>query len=180
MKLVWYNEKRMKRLALAVMVLVVLSVAFAPMSNVMAAQVPEAKLTAVREQCDEIRDNLKALQRSDSRARVYLGRYYGIILSRFIIPLNVRLVKNSLSSSAFTENQNRFEKAWTSFTIDYIEYQKGLEELVSIDCRTEPERFYQKLTNVRVKRAAVEDDTVEIRKRAEQHVGLVMELMEGL
>ena len=136
----------------------------------------QAQIVVIQDRCDAIHEELKVLQRNDSRARVYLGRYYETILNRFITPLNVRLVENNLSSTSFINNQNDFNKAWTNFMIDYVEYQKGLEDLVATDCKENPEQFYEKLVDVRTKRATVADDTARLRKLAGRHLDLVKEL----
>ena len=136
----------------------------------------QAQIVVIQDRCDAIHEELKVLQRNDSRARVYLGRYYETILNRFITPLNVRLVENNLSSTSFINNQNDFNKARTNFMIDYVEYQKGLEDLVAADCKENPEQFYEKLVDVRTKRATVADDTARLRKLAGKHLDLVKEL----
>ena len=136
----------------------------------------QAQIVVIQDRCDAIHEELKVLQRNDSRARVYLGRYYETILNRFITPLNVRLVENNLSSTSFINNQNDFNKARTNFMIDYVEYQKGLEDLVATDCKENPEQFYEKLVDVRTKRATVADDTARLRKLAGRHLDLVKEL----
>ena len=138
------------------------------------------KLASVRDRCDVIREDFKALQRADSRTRVYLGRYYEIVLNKFITPLNVRLVENNLSSTSFINNQNDFNKMRSSFMIDYVEYQKKLEELITIDCRAEPEKFYRVLVEARAKRAVVEDDTEKLRAQATIHENLVKALKEKI
>ena len=43
--------------------------------------ISETKEKAIIMKCDVIHDNLKEIQRSDSRARTYLGGYYETILS---------------------------------------------------------------------------------------------------
>ena len=136
----------------------------------------QAQIVVIQDRCDAIHEELKVLQRNDSRARVYLGRYYETILNRFITPLNVRLVENNLSSTSFINNQNDFNKARTNFMIDYVEYQKGLEDLVATDCKENPGQFYEKLVDVRMKRATVADDTARLRKLAGRHLDLVKEL----
>lgn len=142
--------------------------------------ISETQEVAIRERCDAIKDDLKVLQRSDSRARVYLGRYYETILSKFVTSLNVRLVENNLSNTSFINNQNDFSKTKTNFTIDYIEYQKELEKLTGIDCRSVPGEFYNQLVVVREKRAVVADDVIKLRNLAIKHVDLVTTLKEGL
>ena len=131
---------------------------------------------AIAEHCDMIKDDLKKVQKEDARARVYLGGYYETILTKFVTPLNVRLVENNLSSAGLVENQNNFAGAKTLFSNDYITYQQGLEELVGMDCKQEPEKFYDKLTTVRQKRKIMVQDVLKMRNLISEHVRLV----EGL
>lgn len=128
------------------------------------------------EHCDTIKDELKKVQKEDARVRVYLGGYYETILTKFITPLNVRLVENNLSSAGLVENQNNFAGTKTLFANDFIAYQQGLEELVGLDCRQEPEKFYDKLTTVRQKRKIMVQDVLKMRNLISEHVRLV----EGL
>ena len=129
--------------------------------------------TAIVEHCEEIRDDLRTVQKSDAKLRVHLGSRYEIILSRFIMPLNMRLVENNLSNAKLVENQNKFTDAKTLFNSDYIVYQQNLEELVSMDCRKEPKEFYEKLVKVRQKRKIMERDVLSIRTLISQHIKLV-------
>ena len=85
------------------------------------------------------------MQKNDARTRVHLGGRYETILTKFMTPLNVRLLENNLSNVELVENQNDFAGAKTLFNNDYINYQQDLEELVSMDCKKEPAAFYEKL-----------------------------------
>ena len=49
-----------------------------------AVGITDEQRSVIINHCDTIKDNLKSLQRTDSRARVYLGRYYETILTDFI------------------------------------------------------------------------------------------------
>ena len=131
---------------------------------------------AIEKNCDTIRDNLKKVQKEDARVRVYLGGYYETILSKFIMPLNVRLVENNLSSAGLIENQNKFAEAKTTFANDFVTYQQGLEELVGMDCKQKPDEFYDKLVVVRQKRKIMVQDVLKMRSLISEHVRLV----EGL
>lgn len=126
--------------------------------------------------CDYIKEDLKRVQREDSKVRVYLGGYYETILTKFITPLNVRLVENNLSSAKFVENQNDFVSVRTLFSDDFITYQKSLEELVGLDCKSEPEKFYDNLKIVRQKRKVMVQDILRIRSLISGHIRLVEEL----
>lgn len=138
--------------------------------------ISEEQKTTVSSHCEVIKDNLKEVQRNDSRARVYLGRYYEAILSKFIVPLNIRLVENNLSGTSLIRNQNDFNQKRTEFVADYIEYQKSLEELVLMDCKAEPEKFYDELGIVRTRRAAVSQDVKRLLELSFEQVSLVRAL----
>ena len=138
-----------------------------------AGAITDGQKTAIVDNCEAIRDNLKTVQRNDARARVYLGGYYETILTKYIMTLNVRLVENNLSGAAWVENQNKFAEARGKFVEDFISYQKDLEELVGMDCKKEPVKFYDELEKVRRKRATVAADTERIEKLANEQVKLV-------
>ncbi len=138
------------------------------------------QINAIKKNCAIIKDNLKSIQYEDSRVRVHLGRYYDTIQSNFITPLNIALIGNNISNINLIENQTNFVTARSKFASDYIAYQKGLEELVSLDCTVEPVRFYNKLTSVREKRAKVANSTTKLRELTDKQVNLVTKLREVL
>lgn len=140
----------------------------------------ETQKNTIVDHCDAIRDNLKSLQRADSRTRVYLGRYYETILTSFITPLNIRLVENNISNTNLIDNQTKFVAKRSAFVNDYIVYQQELENLVNTNCRTEPEKFYQNLVTAREKRAVVNRDVVRLRQMTGDQVKLVEELKKSL
>ena len=131
---------------------------------------------AIVDHCDTIRESLKKVQKDDARIRVFLGGRYETILTKFIVPLNMRLVENSLSNADLVENQNEFAEAKTVFMNDYIGYQQELESLVGMDCKSEPGKFYEQLTKVRQKRKTIRQDTMRIRSLISTHIKLVSQL----
>jgi len=139
-------------------------------------ELTEVQEAAIKDHCEAIRDSLKKVQKEDSRLRVYLGAYYETMLTKFIIPLNVRLVEENLSNAKLVENQNKFAEAKSSFVEDFVDYQKGLEGLIAMDCKVEPEGFYVKLTEVRQGRTIMEKDVAKLNELAGEHVKLVKEL----
>ncbi|MBQ3263819.1 hypothetical protein IJH06_01775 [Candidatus Saccharibacteria bacterium] len=134
----------------------------------------------IMERCNAVKNALRVVQREDSRVRFYLGRYYETILTKFVTPLNTRLAANTMLSTEFTANQNDLAKTRANFVIDYIEYQKGLEELATMDCQDNPSGFYAKLTRVRERRAVVADDVVRMQDLIDEHYGLVVSLKEEI
>ena len=62
---------------------------------------------------------------------------------------------------------------------DFIVYQQALEELVRIDCKNEPDRFYEKLEVAREKRKVVNKDVIKLKNLTDEQVKLVEELKNG-
>lgn len=145
-----------------------------------ASALSDTQQHAIQDHCDSIKEVLKNIQKDDSRTRVYLGAYYEAILSKFVTPLNVRLVENNLSSASLVENQNKLANARSVFINNFITYQQGLEELVLMDCQSEPKQFYEKLEKVRQQRKKVEQNTQQVRGLITDHIKLVNQLREGL
>ncbi|MBR2659105.1 hypothetical protein IKD57_04480 [Candidatus Saccharibacteria bacterium] len=164
----------MKKVFVAIAVLA-LSMASA---NVFAIDTKKQNL--IISKCDQIKEDLVTLQHNDARTRVYLGRYYETILNKFIVPLNLRLVENNTSNAGLIENQSNFSTVRGKFVEDFISYQKGLEELVAMDCKNEPGQFYEKLVTVRAKRATANKNVLKLRELAGKQVELVTTLTEKI
>lgn len=169
----------MKRF-LIVFAMVAVSFLSLPVMAASETEITKTQEHAIVDHCDSIRDNLKNVQKLDSRTRVYLGGYYETILSKFITPLNVRLVENNLSTAGFVENQNKIAEAKALFSNDFVSYQQGLEELVAMDCKTGPTDFYKQLEKVRQKRKTVEQDVLKLRTLISRHIELVENLKGDL
>lgn len=135
---------------------------------------------AIYEHCEAIRDSLKNVQKIDARTRVFLGSHYETVLSKFIMPLNLRLVENNLSNTGLIDSQSDFATTKSAFSADFVSYQQNLESLIAIDCRAEPEKFYEKLVVVRKKRKAVSLDTDKMRELMMKNIELTERLKEGL
>ena len=133
----------------------------------------------IMDHCDTMKDNLKSLQKVDSRTRVYLGRYYETILTNFITPLNLRLVENNISNTKLLDNQTNFAAKRNNFVSDFIVYQQALEELINVNCKAEPTRFYEKLLSAREKRKTVNKDVSKLKAMTDEQKKLVEELKNG-
>ena len=135
--------------------------------------IPENQEKAIVSNCDSIKAQLKNVQKNDARARVHLGGRYEAILTRFMTPLNIRLIENNISNTELVENQSSFSEIKALFTSDYVNYQQELEKLVALDCKKEPVIFYEKLEIVRQKRKTVDQDVVKLRSLVSSHIKLV-------
>ena len=142
--------------------------------------VTDEQLNGISKNCETIKTNLKDLQHTDSRVRVYLNRHYESVINNLTAPLNVRLIENVIPSKNLVDNQNSMVSTQTNFVIDFVEYQRVLEELVGIDCKANPSNFYNKLKSVREKRGILKEDTAKLKKLMSDQVSLVTALKESL
>lgn len=136
--------------------------------------------SGVSEHCEEIKGILKNVQREDSKIRVYLGSYYEKILTKYVTRLNLRLVENNLSQTGLIEGQTNLAAARGRFVENFVKYQQGLEELIAMNCKDEPERFYQELVVVRKERIEVRKDISEINNLILSHKKSVLDLWAKL
>ena len=142
--------------------------------------ISEKQEKAIVTNCDSIIAQLKNVQKDDARTRVHLGGRFEAILTRFMTPLNVRLIENNITNTELVENQSGFSDAKTLFTTDYVNYQQELEKLVAMDCKKEPSNFYESLEKARQKRKTVEQDVIKLRSLISKHVKLVTTLRSKL
>lgn len=140
--------------------------------------ISEGQKTAIVERCDSIKDSLKNLQKLDARTRVFFGSRFEMVISKFVTALNVRLVENGLTDAGLIDSQNELTAKKAAFSENYVSYQQGLETLVGIDCRTEPERFYEQLGLVREMRKKVAGDVTELKSLTAKSVELVRGMRE--
>ena len=94
--------------------------------------------------------------------------------------MNMRLTENNLLSDNLLSSQTKFTNFRADFSSDYVDYQRSLEELVAVNCKEEPEKFYELLQTVREKRENVNQDAVDLRKTVETHIELVTDLEKEL
>ncbi len=117
----------------------------------------------ISQSCQTIKQNLKSLQRSDSRTRSYLGSLYQTFLTNYIAPLNLSLVKNNQPSATITALYSDFLNARQDFANKFTSYSQNFEELLLIDCKKQPEDFYDKLEQTRKERADLHSSVKRIR-----------------
>lgn len=132
---------------------------------------------AISQNCATIKQSLEQLQRADSRTRTYLGTTYETLANKFIIPLNLRLVKNNLPTLSI---QADFTLGQTSFKDSYTDYMKSFGELLGVDCKTDPEDFYQKLEVTRTKREILHNNVQNLNQLVNKQYQSVQILRGGI
>jgi len=140
---------------------------------------PEEKVENVRINCSDIKETLKRVQNSDRNTRVSLGRSYQQILSDFITPMNVRLVKANHFDYNLNEIQNHFASTREQFNQDYIRYSQTLETLLATDCKDSPADFYNKLIETREAREKVAKTVQELETIIDEHTEAINGMKES-
>lgn len=158
--------------------LLVIAAALVIIFSTPAEGLSEAQRGAVSQNCSDIKQSLTQLQKVDSRTRTYLGTTYETILTRFIVPLNLRLVKNNRPS--LPTIQSNFTAEQVKFRDFYTEYMRELENLISIDCSVQPDEFYDHLEVVRGKREVLRKTTVRLSELADEQYRTVFDLRSSL
>ena len=130
--------------------------------------------------CASIQTSLKNVQRNDSKTRVILGTNYQTLLSNYISPLNVRLIKNNLPDSTLISIQSEASTSRNSFTNLFVTYSQRLESLISIDCKNQPDTFYSELESVRFLRSQLEESVNKVNTALSNHLKTVNQLREKL
>lgn len=140
----------------------------------------DAQRGAISQNCQSIKSSLKSLQQSDSRTRVILGGAYQTIITDFVTPLNVRLVKNNQVNSTLSTIQSNLATEREKFNQQFIKYSQALEALINIDCQAHPDEFYQQLTATRTERAKLNKLTSTLNQLTNQHLTAVTALRDNL
>lgn len=134
----------------------------------------------VSQNCASIKRSLTQLQHADSRTRTYLGSSYQTILSNFITPLNLRLIKNGVSKAELFTVQSDFTDAQSLFRSNYTAYMRELENLIAVDCVTHPADFYEHLIITRERRAALQKSTTKLSELISKQLAAVTALKDEL
>ena len=156
--------------------LLILPVVFGVFCSLPASALSEWQRGTISQYCGTIRQTLQTVQRNDSRLRTRLGSYYETIYSDFMVPLNLRLVKNNQQSTTTLAQQSNFATARTEFSSNFINYSRSLEELIAYDCQSDPDGFYAKLTDVRAKRELVHSSVTSLNQIIAEHSSSVAEI----
>ncbi len=144
-------------ISLATIVLLAVALVASPVFAA-APKLSETQKAGITTNCGAIRQKLENLQRMDSKTYSYYQAIYETAATRYIKPLNLRLVDNNKSNQKLLDLQTGIATSEKNFSDDFIAYNKLLDSLKKIDCKVEPETFYEKLIEVRVSRAILKKD----------------------
>lgn len=141
--------------------LVFLALALAGFGLVADAQaetyVSPEKIDLIKTHCTENQATLNTLHQNDTFLRTNRGDVYRTVNDKLMLPFNQRLAANQLDGGQLITTAATFKAAYARFFDSYISYDNALVEVLKIDCKEKPEKFYTALTNAREKRAELSE-----------------------
>ena len=170
-------QKGIRNLAFILAIILIFSPSVAATEH---RELSDDEIGAVSQNCASIKVRLQRVQKDDARNRVFLGSQYEMIASKLMLNLNLRLVKNSIASATLADQQTTFTSERDRFKNDFIGYSQEFENLLNINCKNEPEKFYRQLEVVREKRADVDASMQRLKSIVSLHYESVLDLRNNL
>lgn len=124
----------------------------------------QSHIAHVRSNCLTAVSSLDQLHRTDALLRVNRGQLYESISTRLMSRLNSRVALNRLDASKLTVASSNYEKALKSFREHYINYERQLNSTININCREQPQRFYDMVVETGKRRQRVNVDVRQIHR----------------
>ena len=159
-------------------VILSLLIAMTPV-NLFATELSDEQIGNISTNCASIQLRLKQIQKNDARSRVYLGAQFETISSNLMMNLNLRLVKNNIANANISSQQTDFAAERDAFKSDYITYSQALENLISINCKDEPQHFYDQLETVRSHRSTVAKHVKRLAEMVDEHRKAILDMRES-
>ncbi len=158
--------------AAAIMVSVTFSIPVSALSS--------EKSGAISQHCGSIKQSLKSLQKTDARSRSYLGSVYETLVSKYIAPMNMRLVESGRPNVNLTDLHSTILEVRKKFVNEYTSYSQSFEELLGIDCQSNPNAFYEQLNNTRKKRSEVSNISNNLRSLFSEYLGGIYKVRDTI
>lgn len=143
-------------------------------------ELSQEEIGSISQNCSSIKVRLQRVQKDDARNRVFLGTQYETIASKLMLNLNLRLVKNGMASASLAEQQTTFMSERDRFKNDFIGYSQEFENLLNMNCKDEPIKFYRQLELVRAKRADVDYSMQRLKSIISLHYQTIIDLRDSL
>ena len=133
-------------------------------STASAIKLDENRIGAISQNCSIIKERLRRIESAGAKSRVYLGTQYESVYSGLMTNFSLRLMRNGIANQDIAAQQAAFQSERERFRNDFVGYSQELQSLIAMDCKKEPEKFYNQLEITRAKR---EDITKSIHRMDE-------------
>lgn len=142
--------------------MLVFSVWIGPSLSAQSVSLTDDQRSTVKAECAQIKGSLSQLHASDALLRVNRGQVYESMSSKLMAPFNARLSSSGLDNKAMTTHTTQYGSVLASFREHYISYEQKLSEALRIDCRQDPDAFYQTILDARELRNTVHGDVEKL------------------
>lgn len=149
-------------------------------STATAIKLDENRIGAISQNCSIIRERLRRIEKAGAKSRVYLGTQYESVYSGLMSNFSLRLMRNGIANQDIADQQAAFDSERARFRNDFISYSQELQTLISMDCRNEPEKFYQQLEVTREKRANIAESINRLNEIIAKHRRSILDIRDGL
>ncbi len=149
-------------------------------TTINAIKLDENRIGAISQNCSIIQERLRRIESAGVKSRVYLGTQYESVYSGLMSNLSLRLMRNGVANQDIADQQAAFGREREIFRNDFISYSQELQTLISMDCRNEPEKFYQQLELTRTKRANIAASIDRLNNIITKHRHSIMDIRDGL
>lgn len=140
----------------------------------------DKQLEQIRANCLSVNDTLNRLRTSDALLRVNRGQVYESIQTKLMDRFNVRLINNKIDNKDLVAIREQYNINLNQFRANYISYEEQLVKAMSIDCQSQPQRYYQTVLLVRGKRQLVHQEIVKLNQQIDQYSLAVGNLKQQL
>lgn len=146
------------------------------------AQVDEAKIDTVKQNCVTAQVEIQRVRYNDAAVRVNRGQGYETLLSKMINPLNSRVTANGYNEHAasLTATATKYQKQLAKFKKDYDAYDDTLASLLRLKCVDKPEVFYGSLEAARTQRASLSVDIANLTQIISEYQAGAKKLQDSL
>jgi len=146
----------MKRIVIGLLLALLVVV---PISQVN-AQTEQQKALVV-ERCSLVKQYLDKQRRRDLVSRINRGHDYQALIDQQQALVS-RLKNNGMDSAQFEKHLGELKSAFEGFRAAYSSYDDSLGDLIGVDCKKDPDNFFEALNNTRKLRNEVGQKTLQI------------------
>lgn len=142
-------------------------------------ELSSSQIESVRNNCVTAQASLQRLRDSDLIARTIRGRTYND-LNELIKSFNSRIALNGVNAPNLIAVPATLDQTYRDFYDHYTNYDASMRDVLDVDCKSQPERFYTLFLNVEQQRERIADDISSMRKQIDSYRQSVTDLRTDL
>lgn len=129
--------------------------------------------------CQQVKTRLKQIKLSDAVTRVNYGQVYESLNVNVMTPTNLRLVANNLNPVDLLIITDNYQKQFTQFRQNYLNYEEKLSQTLEMSCDQNPTQLISSLSELRQLRQKLNTNTKSLRQLAGEYQTKFKEFYNG-